>query len=728
MRPFLVRLAQKCHVRGEVRNDDSGVVIEAQGTSTNLDSFLRLASAGPPAARVESIETTALPLGEWHNFRIAESDHHVVGHTDPPADRAPCDACLRELFDPSDRRYRDPFLHCTECGPRFTIIDEMPFDRRRTTMRDFTLCPQCEAEYHNPTDRRFHAQVIACPVCGPRWEWSDIAGHVHHGEDALAMVTERLRRGEIIAIKGIGGYHLACDATNASTVMRLRERKTRGDKPFALMAASVEIIQKYAECSPNEEAMLRGPERPIVLLQRRCNPGQCPIAESVAPGTRTLGFLLPYTPLHHLLLNDRPLVMTSANRSGEPLVVEDSEAKTKLSDLCDGILSHNRKIAVRCDDSVLTSVDGGPYFIRRSRGYVPDPLVLSSDGETVLAVGGELKAAPALAVGERVYLGPHVGDLRSWESVQALDDAASHLCRLLHQTPTVVACDAHPDYVSARWAEEFAVKNRIPLVRVFHHEAHVASWQVDTGLFDPTALVVCFDGTGYGRDGTIWGGELFLVESERVRRLAHLKPVPLPGGDRAIEHPARMALAHLWAAGLEWPELLSPTQQNLLRQQLECRVNCPLTSSVGRLFDAVAALIGVRNTITYEGQAAIELETLADPEAAAEYEFAFPDGDAASLLRGVLADLRQGVPAPTIAGKFHTSLTEAVVKFAVWVRDRHGVNLVGLTGGVFQNRLLLTRTLAGLRAAGFEVHLHRQLPCNDGGLAVGQTVLARRQM
>jgi hydrogenase maturation protein HypF len=735
-RPFVSQAASRGRINGEVRNDGAGVVIEAQGAVADLRAFLRAVVAGPPAARIESVATEVLPARETDGFLISESGAGVSGHTDPPADRAPCSLCLGELTDESDDRYRHPFLTCTACGPRFTLIESLPFDRDRTTMRDFAPCPRCDAEYRDPADRRFHAQLIACPDCGPRLAWTPTSGPIVHDRDALAAAGDALRGGRLIALKGVGGFHLACDATDTAAVARLRALKARGDKPFALMAASVDVVRRYADCDAIEESLLLGPERPVVLLRR--SPRAALLADGVAPGIDTLGFMLPYTPLHHLLIDDRPLVMTSANRSGEPLVVDNGEASVKLPALCDGILAHDRRIAVRCDDSVVRCVNGGPYFVRRSRGYVPDPIHLPAAGEAVLAVGGELKAAPALAVGDRVYPGPHVGDLRNWESIRALDDAATHLCRLLQQTPAVVACDAHPDYASSRWAEGFARKQGARVVRVYHHEAHVAAWRADVGGVDRPALVACFDGTGYGRDGTVWGGEFFLTEGGRITRLGHLKPVPLPGGDRAIEHPARMALAHLWAAGLEWSEDLSavaglsPARRQVLRRQLDRGVNCPLTSSVGRLFDAVAALAGVRNTITYEGQAAVELEALADPSAEGRYEFAFLDGpgvqvDAAPLIGGVFADLRRGVPIATVAGKFHASLADAVVQFASRARDRHGVSLVGLTGGAFQNRLLLLRTLADLRAAGFDARPHRQVPCNDGGLAVGQAVLARRE-
>lgn len=734
-RPFVAQAANWWHIGGRVWNDGSGVVIEAQGAVADLREFLRSVSAGPPAARVVSVTSETQPTLDVIGFRIAESSPGADGHTDPPVDRGLCPHCLRELFDPSDHRHRHPFLACTDCGPRFTLIESLPFDRVRTTMRSFPLCPRCEADYRNPADRRYHAQLIACPDCGPRLSWTPTGGPSVHDRDALLAAVDALRQGQLIAVKGVGGFHIACDATDPAAVSRLRALKGRGDKPFALMAASVEVVRRYAMCDPAEQALLLGTERPIVLLRR--SPGGGPLADAVAPGTGTLGFVLPYTPLHHLLLEDRPIVMTSANRSGEPLVVDNEEAAAKLTALCDGILSHDRRIIVRCDDSVVRCVDGGPYLVRRSRGYVPDAIVLPVGGEPVLAVGSELKAAPALVVGDRVYPGPHVGDLRSWESVQALDDAVSHLCRLMRQAPTVVACDAHPEYGSSRWAAGLAAKLGARLVRVFHHEAHVAAWQTDAEVGGRPALVACFDGTGYGRDGTVWGGEFFLAEGRRATRVGHLKPVPLPGGDRAIEHPARMALAHLWAAGLDWSEelpavaCLSPAQRQVLRRQFDHGVNCPLTSSVGRLFDAVAALAGVRNMITYEGQAAVELEALADSAVEEGYEFAFIEGDvvqldAAPLIRGVLADLRSGVPTATMAGKFHAGLADAVVQFSSLVRGRHGAGLVGLTGGVFQNRLLLTRTLAGLRAAGFDARPHRRVPCNDGGLAVGQAILARR--
>ncbi len=766
MRPFLYRLARHHALTGEVRNEPQGVVVLAEGSVPRLRAFLESARHGPPGAVVEEAVTERIPLVYGTGFRIADSIATQPGISLPPADRAPCDACLRELADPADRRFLYPFVNCTECGPRFSLLDQMPFDREATSMRSFPLCNDCLREFRDPNDRRFHAQAISCPQCGPTLQWFDRQPSAPIEVDALRFAREMLANGQIIAVKGTGGYHLICDATNESAVSRLRIGKTRGEKPFALIAASLEIVEKYASVPQREAALLLGVERPIVVLARRTQPGAIAIAESVAPGIETLGFQLPSTALHHLLLGDIPYVLTSANLSGDPLIIDDFEAVEKLLPLCDGLLTHNRRISVRCDDSVLRVRDGSPTFLRRSRGFCPAKIPLCESGPTVLAIGGDGKSALALAVANHAYVGPHVGDVRNWESLLALRAGIEHLCGLLGATPAAIACDAHPGYLTHRWARDFAAEKGIRCIPVFHHFAHAESLYLDANLKGLDAnlkgldanlrgldvnlqgsdadlkggklLSVCLDGSGYGPDATIWGGEFLLRNSDRFERVARLKPVPLPGGDRAIEYPARMALSHLWSAGIAWREdlacvrALPRAERELLKRQLEKAVHAPLTSSMGRLFDAVASLLGIRHAVSYEAQAAIELETLCDETEGTGYDWGMVDRpvlslDPAPMFLAMMGDLDRGVAPAKIAGRFHTSLARMITLVARKVRDQQGIQRVGLTGGVCQNQKLVRLILAHLADEGFEGICHRQVPSNDGGLALGQLMLARRE-
>ena len=733
-RPFVATLAAEAGLTGRVKNRADGVVIEAQGSADAMARFAAAVGRAPPPAVVEDVRADALASVAEEGFVIADSDPGGGGRTVVPADVATCGDCLRELADPADRRYGHPFISCACCGPRFTTVRAMPYDRANTTMAGFALCERCTAEYADPADRRRHAQTVACPDCGPRVWYERTGGRVEG--NAVRLAKRDIAEGRIVAVKGVGGFHLACDATNDAAVRRLREQKGRGAKPFALMAAGVEMVRRYARLDPADERLLTGPERPIVLLPRRDLPAGPPLSPAVAPGVGTLGFLLPYTPLHHLLAGDRPLVLTSGNLSDEPIVIDNADATAKLAPVADGFLLHDRDIVTPCDDSVARTVAGRPYFVRRSRGYAPLPVPLPGDGPTVLAVGGELKAALGLAVGDRCHLGPHVGDVGSLATLAALGRGADHLAELFRAEPEVLACDAHPGYLSSRWAAEYAEKRGIRLVRVPHHRAHVASLLADAGHPGPL-IGVCFDGTGYGDDGAVWGGEVFAADGAGFRRAAHLGYVPLPGGDAAIRKPYRAALAHLWVAGVDWGDALPavracpPGERSVLRTQLQARLHCPPTSSVGRLFDAVAALTGVCSEATYEGQPAVELEAACDDGLVEGYPFPLRMTDPLILdpgpvVRAVARDVMAGMPAGVVAARFHAGLAAAVVTVCHAVRDRTGIEAVGLTGGVFQNILLLRQTTTGLNAAGFEVLVHRQVPANDGGLALGQTVLARQ--
>lgn len=732
-RPYVFRLASRYGLTGFVGNDTAGVFIEVQGPAAAVAAFeADLVADPPPLARIDVIETESLPASPEASFVIAHSEPSAAGVSSVPPDVAACADCLRELFDPADRRFRYPFVNCTHCGPRFTIIRGLPYDRPATTMAGFTMCHDCEREYHDPADRRFHAQPVACPVCGPH-VWLQVKRRtVAERDDAVRGAVELLGKGQILAVKGVGGFHLACDATNPAAVSRLRERKGRGWKPFAVMVRDVDQARRYVVVADEDARLLAGPERPILLLARRTD---APLAEAVAPGNRTLGLMLPYSPLHHLLIGDRPLVMTSGNRSDEPIARGNADALDRLAGLADAFLLHDRDIHTVCDDSVVRVFAGREYPIRRSRGYAPLPVRLPKAGRPVLAVGGELKATLCATAGGYAYLSQHVGDVESPETLAALDRTADHLLDLFRVAPEAVACDAHPGYLSADWAARFAARRGVPVVRVQHHHAHVASLLVDAGWQGGPVLGVCFDGTGYGTDGAIWGGEFLLAAETGVSRVGHLAYVPLPGGDAAIRRPYRVALANLWAAGVDWADDLPcvaacpAVERRVLLRQLERNVGCVPTSSAGRLFDAVAALIGVRQEATYEAQAAMEMEALADPAGAEPYPLALTGHapmrlDPTVLFKAVAAEVRRGTAAGLIASRFHAGVAEAIREVACRVRAAEGVNAVGLTGGVFQNLLLLRLTADSLQAEGFTVLTHRQVPANDGGLSLGQATVA----
>jgi len=743
-RPFVYAAALRCSVGGFVANDSAGVVIEAEGGCAAVEEFLRVLREEPPAlARIDSFEAASVQVIGDAVFAIHHS-HSIAGENTPvPPDIATCDECRAELLDPANRRYRYPFINCTNCGPRYTIIEGLPYDRPLTTMAGFAMCAECEAEYRNPLDRRFHAQPIACPRCGPQL-WLALAGVApgkQIGDAALVETQRLLRAGAIVAIKGIGGFHLACDATNPAAVKELRRRKGRAGKPFAVMARDVEMARRYAEVNAEEERILTGREKPIVLLQRKHGEGL--LADSVAPGQGQLGIFLPYSPLHVLLIGETPLVMTSGNRSDEPIAHVNDEALERLSGraglaaLADAFLLHNRAIHTVCDDSVVRVHAGRELPIRRSRGYAPLPVLFPFRGATAFGAGAELKATFCLARGNRVYLSQHIGDMENLETQQSYKQAFELMRKLFHIEPEVVACDMHPGYLSTQWAVAFAKANRLPVITVQHHHAHAAALMAEHGLQeDARVLAVVFDGTGMGTDGAIWGGEIFAAGYREFERVAHLRYVPLPGGDSAIRRPYRTALSHLRAAGLSWDENLpcvqacSPNERRALERQLSLGVNSPLTSSMGRLFDGVASLIGVRHEVTYEAQGAMELEALASAARDSErYEFALvaEQGlvmDPAPVWRRVRDDLCSGVDVGAIALRFHRGVADMVAACCVKLRAETGLRVVGLTGGVFQNVLLVRLAAEVLRKEGFEVLTHSVVPPNDGGLALGQAAIA----
>ncbi|MFF8404694.1 carbamoyltransferase HypF [Streptomyces sp. NPDC015684] len=749
-RPHVHRLAAGLSLAGFVGNTGDGVLIEVEGPAGEVDRFCALlAEQPPPLAAVTAVAGEDLPAtGESGTFTIRTTER-APGRTQLPPDTATCADCLSELSDPADRRHRHPFITCTHCGPRFTVATGMPYDRAVTTMAGFPMCPRCAREYGDPADRRFHAQPVACPDCGPGLALTPADGSgARPARDGEAIATARalLAAGRIVAVKGVGGYHLACDATDAQAVGALRDRKERGGKAFAVMCADLATAERIALLSDAERTALTSARRPIVLLRRRTPPDGLRLAEQVCPGSPHLGVLLPYTPVHTLLFGlpgdppgPRALVMTSGNRSGEPIVTDDSEALTRLAGLADAWLTHDRPIASPCDDSLLrVRPDGTEQVVRRSRGYVPRPLRLPVPVRPTLAAGGDLKNVLCLGEGEHAWFGPHIGDMGELAALEAADRAERHLARLTGVTPRLVAADRHPGYHSTARARRSASRLGAGApVLVQHHHAHVASAMAEHGLDGTTPVIgVAFDGTGYGDDRTVWGGEILLADYTGYRRFAHLTPAPLPGGDTGVANPCRLALARLWAAGLPWTPALpsvmacSDVEKAVLRRQLERQAACVPTSSMGRLFDAVSSLVGVCHRAEYEAQAAMELEAAA-LQAAGDDAVAHPFGygkrgeiDPAPALAALLADQSRGTPAAVLAARFHRGVARAVTEICRRARTATGLTTVALTGGVFVNALLEEECTALLARDGFTVLRHGEVPPNDGGLALGQLMVA----
>src|SRR5215216_3083488 len=744
-RPFVYALARRYGLSGTVRNDAEGIRIEVEGAPEELGRFARaLAEDAPPLAVVESVFWQPLATLGNREFCIEESREGLRRQALVSPDVATCEDCLAELLDPTDRRYRYPFTNCTNCGPRFTITRSVPYDRVTTTMSGFEMCPDCRREYEDPADRRFHAQPNACSVCGPRVRLLDRFGHELDArpQDPIARAAQHLRGRAVVAIKGLGGYHLACDPSDGRAVRTLRGRKVRQDKPFALMAGDLAQVHEICRISPEEEALLTSPARPIVLLERRESSG---VAEEVAPRQKTLGVMLAYTPLHHLLLRDAgiPLVMTSGNNSDEPIAYRDEEALEQLWEIADYFLVHNRPVHMRTDDSVVRAAEETVYPVRRSRGYAPAPLgVPESFGRHVLACGGELKNTFCVAKERHVFLSHHIGDLENYETLRSFREGVEHFCRLFDVQPELVAFDLHPEYLSTKYTRELEEAG-LPVVAVQHHHAHIASCLADNERPGTERVIgVALDGTGYGTDGAVWGGE-FLEGSvaEGFARRAHLEYAPMPGGAAAIRQPWRMALAQLVALYGEEEVLSLPLgvvrwagEQNvrLISRLVERGLNTPPTSSAGRLFDAAAALLGVPGSrrTTYEGQAAVELELAANGPADRGYPFRLrPEGEGwvvetSGIIAGAVEDLLAGRSAGAISSSFHRTMAEVVVAGCEKIRGVGGVSAVALSGGTFQNLLLLRQVLEYLEGRGFTVYRHRRVPANDGGLSLGQAVLA----
>jgi hydrogenase maturation protein HypF len=738
-RPFVYSLATSLGLSGLVGNDVDGVFAEVEGSDEAVAKFLLLLEQeAPPLARIERVTTRPLGLTGSAEFVIAPSVPGGQRRTLVSADSATCDDCLRELADPADRRYRYPFINCTNCGPRFTIVRDVPYDRPLTTMSGFAMCGRCAAEYNDPADRRFHAQPACCPDCGPRPSLVDAARVALAGHDPIAAAGALLRSGQVVAVKGLGGYHLTAAAANGAASAALRARKHREDKPFAVMVADVATARLICEVDESAARLLTSARRPIVLLPRLPGADRL-IAPPVAPGNRHLGLMLPYTPLHHLLLAAAagPVVATSGNVSDEPIAFRDDDALDRLRDIADAFLLHDRAIHVRTDDSVVRTFGGRESVVRRSRGYVPEPLrVRRHFPQPLLACGAELKNTFCLAKGEHAFVSHHIGDLENAETLRSFVDGIEHFKRLFDIEPRLVAHDLHPEYLSTKYAVDLADRGLadVELVGVQHHHAHIASCLADNDADGPV-IGVAFDGTGYGVDGTIWGGEFLLADLTGFQRAACLEPVPMPGGAAAIRQPWRMAAAYLAAsypdgvpAGLAVMDR-NERQWTAVTAMAARGINAPMTSSAGRLFDAVAALLGIRDTINYEGQAAIELEQLADVQERGSYPARIAgDGElrlaGPELVRAAAEDLRAGIPVPVIAARFHNGVAAAIVTVCARLRERTGLDTVALSGGVFQNLLLTGRVVDGLEDQGFRVLLHSRVPCNDGGISLGQAAVA----
>jgi hydrogenase maturation protein HypF len=743
-RPFVFALARRRALCGRVLNNASGVLIDLEGDEEAIERFIEeIKTNAPPLALIEAVERSdEIDPAHYSDFQIVESEARGERRVAVSADMATCADCLREMRERTDRRYRYPFINCTNCGPRFTIIEAVPYDRAQTTMRDFEMCEACRAEYENPLDRRFHAEPTACAACGPRLTLTDAGGREiqleHDGtEDAVALTRRKLLEGKIVAIKGIGGFHLACDALDAGAVGRLRQRKHREDKPFALMADSIEVVRKYCAVSETEERLLLSARRPVVLLARKSGSS---IPRTVAPGVGTLGFMLPYAPLHHMLLEglDRPLVMTSGNVSDEPICYEDGDARERLHNIADYLLLHDRRIHMRTDDSIARAHDGREMILRRSRGHAPAPVRVAFEfGREILACGAELKNTFCLARGSNAFVSHHIGDLENLETLRSYEQGIEHFKRLFQLRPEVVAYDLHPEYLSTKYA--LALDDQLTKVGVQHHHAHVASCMADNRI-DGEVIGVAMDGLGFGTDGRMWGGEFFVADFLEAERVAHLDYVPMPGGARAVREPWRMAAVYLHRAmGDDFLKLDIPFVQTLderawatMRRMASTATNSPETSSMGRLFDAVSALLGVRNAVNYEGQAAIELEAMADASCAQHYEFEFGDGGsiikAETVIRRAVEDLLDGRAPAQVSAKFQMGVAHLIATVARRVRDERQLGRVVLSGGVFQNMFLLERICRTLRADGFEVFTHSRVPPNDGGISFGQAAIANARI
>ncbi len=738
-RPFVHNLATSLELTGFVLNSSDGVLIHVEGAPPDrVESFLhRFTKELPPLASIEALEATEVEPTGHLEFSIRESLSTGGGYVLVSPDIALCPDCKREMEDPSDRRYAYPFINCTNCGPRYTIIESVPYDRPNTTMRVFSMCPKCRSEYLDAANRRFHAQPISCPECGPtlwlvpseKFVGPD-SDQFHGTRQALEKARFLLKQGRILAIRGLGGFHLACDATNHEAVRRLREAKRKSNKPFAVMCKDLETARRYVFLGKQEESILSSPKSPICLLPQK--EGSTGVSPLVAPGNRYLGVMLPYTPLHRLLFGEgiQILVMTSGNWSEEPIVAENQEALRQLAPLVDGFLLHDRRIHVRLDDSVVRVVLGGEQVVRRARGFVPSPIDLGKNHPQVMGCGAHLKNTFCLIRDRFAILSQHIGDLENLECMEFFTQILEHLKQLYRVEPVALAHDMHPDYLSTRWAMAQEDKERIA---VQHHHAHIVSCMAEWGLEDPV-IGVAFDGTGYGLDGAVWGGEFLVADRVSFKRAAHLAYVPLLGSDAAVREPWRMALSHMWAAGLEKSEILhwafpwgEHRAWNLLLMA-EKKLHSPPTSSAGRLFDAVSSILGICHKISFQGEAAVNLEMLSDPSEPGFYEFDILNGDPvlvdpAPVIRSIWSQRQKGERVSALGGRFHNGVAKMVARVCGKIRSMESLHKVCLSGGVFQNSLLLEKTVSALEGQGFQVHVHRRVPTNDGGVSLGQAVV-----
>jgi hydrogenase maturation protein HypF len=741
-RPFIYQLATGHDLRGWVCNTSEDVKIEVEGSATDIDLFLlKLKDQAPPVSHIEEISVTrGSPVG-YDKFEIRHSVAEEGKYQLVSPDIATCPDCLREIFDPADRRYLYPFTNCTNCGPRFTIIIDIPYDRPKTTMTAFEMCPECRREYEDPLNRRFHAQPNACPVCGPQLELVDAEGNTIACDDVITTAGELLKKGNVIAVKGLGGFLLACDATSQEAVSRLRQRKNRPSKPLAIMVSSLNEARQYCHINNKETGLLASNGSPILLLRWKDN---TPIVREVAPGLKYLGVMLPYTPLHHILLRraELPLVMTSGNLSEEPIAKDNDEALRRLGNVADYFLMHNRDIYARYDDSVMLVENDIPQFARRARGYAPYPVPLTSKSRQILGCGAEEKNTFCLTRDNFAFVSQHIGDMENVETLEHFINAIELYKKLFRIEPEIIAHDLHPEYLPTKYAKEIAAQHKnIRLVGVQHHHAHIASCMADNRLEEPV-IGVSFDGTGYGSDGYIWGGEFMTADYKHFTRMAHLEYLPLPGGALAIKKPYRTAIGYLHALDIETDTKLpflsdiDSTEIDIVKNQLEKSINTPLTSSLGRLFDAVAALIGVRGIIEYEAQAAIDLEMLAMAagDETGLYPFSTVEQDGTTiikihdLLAAIIKDISVAVPGAIIAARFHNTVARMILDLCQLISGETDIMKVALSGGVFQNRLLLKKAIARLESTNFEVYTHRQVPCNDGGISLGQVVIANSIM
>jgi hydrogenase maturation protein HypF len=740
-RPFIYQLATRHNLRGWVRNTSEDVKIEIEGDNKDLEGFIQsLEKEAPPVARIEHIDISRGEPAGYESFEIRGSVSEEGKYQLVSPDIATCADCLREIFDPKDRRYLYPFTNCTNCGPRFTIITDIPYDRPNTTMKKFRMCPECRREYENPLDRRFHAQPNACPVCGPGLELVDNTGKKVTGDDPIDKTVELLRAGKTVAVKGLGGFLLACDATNREAVALLRRRKKRPAKPLAIMVASLDEAEEICQVSDTEAELLTSAGSPIVLMKWK---EDTPITPEIAPGLKYLGVMLPYTPLHHILLRkvEIPLVMTSGNLSEEPIASDNDEGLRRLAHIAGYFLRHNRDIHARYDDSVMIVENEIPRFTRRARGYAPYPIRLGYASRQILGCGAEEKNTFCLTRDNFAFVSQHIGDMENMETLEHFTNTIELYKQLFRIEPEIIAHDLHPEYLPTKYAKEVAAKNPdIKLVGVQHHHGHIAACLAENGAAGPV-IGVSLDGTGYGPDGHIWGGEFMTADLKGYRRKAHPEYLPLPGGALAIKRPYRTAIGYLHTLGIDTDELpftkdIEIPEINIIKSQVDKGINTPLTSSMGRLFDAVSALTGVRGVIEYEAQAAIDLETYANETESetGSYPFKVDNENGLEIIKlgemftEIIKDIKQGRSKSVIAARFHNTVIEMILRLCQSISAKTGLNEVALSGGVFQNRLLLRKAIAALGSAGFEVLSHRQVPCNDGGISLGQVVIAHHSL